>query len=255
MKKLSLFIFLLLSIAKVSACSCMGMSLSQNYQDADVIGVIKIVKVYGQSKEYRMYKADIQFEKVFKGKAFKTIRVSGVIGKSSSAACEMNLKPKERYLIFLDKSGNDHFVTFCTPKSKLQNIATENEHSRFEHLGKKISYLEENKSGFQDLQFATCYEKTPTGNKSDLSKISDFSPKQQFAVYKVKVNNLSEIQEVTPIAGFGSKEETIKNILKTKFKVDVSRTSSEAEQKEFLLFFCYDKESIEDPDSEVVYSD
>ncbi|AZA84962.1 hypothetical protein C1637_22035 [Chryseobacterium lactis] len=255
MKKLLLLLFLLLSIVEISACSCIGNSFSQNYQDADVIGVVKIVKVYDQNKQRRTYKVDIEFEEIFKGKSIKTIIVSGLIGKSKSAACELNVKPQERYLIYLQKYDNIYSIDYCTPKSKLQNRVTEDEKSWFEYLGKAISYLEKNKSGFQNLQFATCYQETPTDDKSDLSKISDFNPKQEFAIYKVKVNNLAGIQEISPIAGFSHKDETIRDILKTKFKVDMPHSSSDSEPKEFLLFLCYDKNSIEDPESEVIYSD
>lgn len=255
MKKLSLFLFLFVSIVRISACSCISPTLSQKYQYADVIGVMKIVKVYGQDKEHRMYKADIEFETVYKGTAVKTIIVSGRIGKSESAACEIEVKPEERYLIYLDdKSGNDYFVSYCTPKARLSNNAADDNTSYFEYLDKAFSFLETHKSKFNGLLFADSYVETPTEKKSDLSTISDFNPKQQFAIYKIKVNDLSEIQEVTTVAGFDSKDEIIGTILKTKFKVNIPQVPSGPGPKEFLLFFCYDKESIEDPETEVLYS-
>jgi len=254
MKKLSLFLFLLLTIVKISACSCIGLTLSQTYQNSDVIGVIKILKVYGQNKERRMYKADIEFETIYKGKAFKTIMVSGRIGKSRSAACEIDIKPKERYLIYLDeKSGNDYFVSYCTPKTKLSNNAADEDKSYFENLNKTFSYIEDNKSKYNDLQFADSYIIDPPGYRSNFYKISDFNPKQPFAIYKIKVNKSSEIQEATPIIGFGSEDERIGDILKTKFKPSIYE-DLESETKEFLLFLCYHKESTEGPETGVLYS-
>ncbi|HCN52166.1 MAG TPA: hypothetical protein DIT10_24320 [Chryseobacterium sp.] len=253
MKKLSLFLFLLLTIVKISACSCIGLTLSQAYQNSDVIGVIKILKVYGQDKQRRMYKADVEFETIYKGKAFKTIMVSGRIGKPNSAACEIDIKPKERYLIYLDKSGNDYFVSYCTSKSKLSNNVADDDKSFFEDLDKTFSYIEANKSKFNDLQFADSYIIDPQGYRSSFYEISDFNPKQPFAIYKIKVNKSSEIQEATPIIGFGSEDERIGDILKTTFKANIYE-NLESETKEFLLFLCYDKESTEGPETGVLYS-
>jgi hypothetical protein len=55
------------------------------------------------------------------------------------------------------------------------------------------------------------------------------------------VNKSSEIQEATPIIGFGSEDERIGDILKTTFKANIYE-NLESETKEFLLFLCYDKE-------------
>ncbi len=51
MKKLSLLLFLLLSIIKVSACKCVYETLPHNYQSADFAGIIKILKVYDENIE------------------------------------------------------------------------------------------------------------------------------------------------------------------------------------------------------------
>ncbi|MDM1556656.1 MULTISPECIES: hypothetical protein [Chryseobacterium] len=79
MKKLSLFLFLLLGILKVSACKCVPSTLIENYLSANVVGVIKILKVYDENTEQRTYKADVEFEKVYKGTKFTTLNVRGLI--------------------------------------------------------------------------------------------------------------------------------------------------------------------------------
>lgn len=252
MKKLSLLLFLLLNIINISACSCVWGTLPQNYENAEVVGIIKILKVYGENKQQRTYKADIEFEKVYKGKAFKTISVEGLIRKSSLAACEIGVKSNERYLIFLNKFNNSYSMSYCTPKSRLKNKADEDERSELEDLGKTFSYLDNNRSKFKGLQFTYCYDDSQTGYKSDLSKISDFMPKQPFAIYKVKINELSKIEEMTPIESFGSKDNIIEDILKTKMKVSRPMNSQDLNQQEFLLFLSYNKENINNPYGEVI---
>ncbi|WP_433632213.1 hypothetical protein [Chryseobacterium cucumeris] len=60
MKKLSLLLFLLLSIIKVSACKCVYETLAHNYQNSEFVGIIKILKVYDENTEQRSWKINQQ---------------------------------------------------------------------------------------------------------------------------------------------------------------------------------------------------
>jgi hypothetical protein len=256
MKKLSLLLFLLLSTIKVSACKCVYETLSQNYLNASIVGIIKIVRVYDENTEQRTYKADIEFEKVYKGTTtFKTMNVRGLIGNSYSGACEVDVLPNERYLIFLNQSNNTYSISSCTLKSKLGNRPTKAEKSWLKNQEKVFTYLDNNKFRFMGLQFTRCYDEFQTEYKSDLSKISGFKPKQPFAIYKVKINERSKIQEITPVTTFGSKDSTIEKILKTNMIVSTPVSFWNPNPKEALLFLSYNKENINDPYGEVVSCD
>lgn len=255
MKKLSLFLLLLLSIVKVSACSCVHETLPQNYLDAGIVGIIKILRVYDEDEQQRTYKADVEFEKVYKGAKFTTLQVRGLIGRSSSAACEINIQPNERYMIFLNKSDSSYSISSCTPKSKLENKPTKAENLWLKNMSTIFSYLDNNNFKFIGLQFARCYDITQTNYKSDLSEIKGFKPKQPFAIYKVKVDDSSRIQEINSVLSFGSKDNTIENILKTKMSVSKPISSWIPDQKEFLLFLSYNKENTNDPYDEVISCD
>lgn len=255
MKKLTLLLFLLLSIIKVSACKCVYETLPQNYQSANFVGVIKILKVYDENTEQRTYKADIEIEKMYKGTIFKTINVRGLIGNSYSGACEVDVLPNERYLIFLNKYDNISSISSCTPKSKLGNRPTKAEKLWLKNQEKVFTYLDNNKFRFMGLQFTRCYDENQTEYKSDLSKISGFKPKQSFAIYKVKINERSRIQEITPVITFGSKDSTIENILKTNMIVSTPVSFWNPNPKEALLFLSYNKENINDPYGEVISCD
>ncbi|SEH28857.1 hypothetical protein [Chryseobacterium culicis] len=250
MKKLSLLLFLLFSIIQVSACKCVYETLPQNYQSADFAGIIKILKVYDENIEQRTYKADIEIEKMYKGTIFKTINVRGLIGNSYSGACEVNVLPNERYLIFLNRYDNTSSISSCTPKSKLENKPTKAEKLWLKNQEKVFTYLDNHKFSF--IQFARCYDETQTGNKSDLSKISGFKPKQPFAIYKVKINEMSKVQEITPVTTFGSKDSIIENILKTNMIVSATTSFWDPNPKEALLFLSYNKN---DPYGEVISCD
>ncbi|UKB82952.1 hypothetical protein LF887_18330 [Chryseobacterium sp. MEBOG06] len=252
MKKISLFLFLLLSIIKVSACKCVTETLAKNYLDADVVGVIKILKVYGENTAQRTYKADVEFEKAYKGTTFKTLNVRGLIGRSSSAACEIDVEPNDRYLIFLNKSGNGYSISSCTPRSRLKKAHTKNESSQLETLSEVFSYLDKNKDKLKGLQFASYYDDSQSSGKSGLSKISGFKPKQPFAIYKVKINGLSRIKEMTPVISFGSKDKTIETALRRQIAVSAPIVSGNSVQKEFLLLLFYHKENIKAQDKEMI---
>ncbi|WP_312508038.1 hypothetical protein [Chryseobacterium culicis] len=250
MKKLSLLLFLLFSIIQVSACKCVYETLPQNYQSADFAGIIKILKVYDENIEQRTYKADIEIEKMYKGTIFKTINVRGLIGNSYSGACEVNVLPNERYLIFLNRYDNTSSISSCTPKSKLENKPTKAEKLWLKNQEKVFTYLDNHKFSF--IQFARCYDETQTGNTSDLSKISGFKPKQPFAIYKVKINEMSKVQEITPVTTFGSKDNMIENILKTNMIISTPTSFWDPNPKEALLFLSYNKN---DPYGEVISCD
>ncbi|WP_312302319.1 hypothetical protein [Chryseobacterium sp.] len=255
MKKLSLLFFILLSIIKVSACKCIHETLPYNYQNSEFVGIIKILKVYDENTEQRTYKADIEIEKVYKGATFKTMYVRGLIRNSYSGACEINVQPNERYLIFLNKYNNTYSISSCTPRSALKNKPTKDEKSWLKNLGKAFTYLDNNKFRFIGLQFTRCYDETRTGYKSDLSKISGFKPKQPFAIYKVKIDDTSKIQEITPVTTFGSKDGMIENILKTNMTVSTPASFWIPDPKEGLLFLSYHKENINDPYRDVISCD
>lgn len=255
MKKLLILSFILLSVINVSACKCVYETLAYNYQNSDFAGIIRILKVYDENTEKRTYKADIEIEKTYKGKAFKTINVSGLIGNSYSGACEINVLPDERYLIFLNKYNNTYSISSCTPKSKLENKPTKAENLQLKNLSEAFTYIDNNKFRFMGLQFTRCYDETQTESRSDLSKISGFKPKQPFAIYKVKIDDTSKIQEITPVTTFGSKDSMIENILKTKMKVSTPTSFWNANPKEGLLFLSYHKENIDKPYGEIISCD
>lgn len=253
MKKLSLFLFLLLSFIKVSACKCVMNTFAENYLSADVVGVIKILKVYDENPEQRTYKADVEFEKVYKGTKFTTLNVRGLIGKAYSSACEKEVSPNERYLILLNGYNNSYSINSCSPMSKLDAQPTKDEDLQLEKLSKAFSYLEKNKLKFKGAQFSYYYDETMGANtRSELSKISNFKPKQPFAIYKVKLNDSFKIKEITPITTFGSKDKTIEAVMKKNLTIETPMFKDTSEKKEYLILLFYNQQNIKTKDKEII---
>ncbi|SHE76968.1 hypothetical protein [Chryseobacterium sp. OV279] len=247
MKKLLLLFFVLSSVIKVSACKCVRDPLPQEYLNANVVGVIKIIKVYDENIEQRTYKADVEFEKLYKGTEFKTLTVRGLIGNSHSAACEIDIEPNERYLILLSGAGsNSYTISSCTPKSKLSARSSKDENSELENLKKTFSYLDKNRYKFTGLTFTFCEDGTSDIGQTDLSKIKDFQPKQSFAIYRVKINESSKIDEIVTITGFGSQDKIIEDVIKRKMIVDRPMFSNSSDKKEFLILLFYHKKNSKD---------
>lgn len=243
MKKLLLLFFVLLSFIKVSACKCIRETLAQDYLNANVVGVIKIIRVYDESIEQRTYKADVEFEKLYKGTKFKTLTVRGLIGSSSAAACEIDIEPGERYLILLSGSSNNNYtISSCSPRSYLGKTPSKDENSEFETLKKTFSYLDKNKYKFTDLTFTSCDDETSDDGQTDLSKIEGFQPKQPFAIYRVKINESSKIEAITTITGFGSQDKIIEDVIKRKMIVDTPMFSNSSDHKEFFILLFYHTE-------------
>lgn len=253
MKKLSLFLFLLLGVLKVSACSCVMNTLAQNYLEANVVGVIKILKVYDENTQQRTYKADVEFEKIYKGTKFTTLNVRGLIGKSSSAACERDIIPNQRFLVLLNGSNNSFTVSHCSAMSSLNVQPTKDEEAQLEKLSKAFSYLEKNKLKFKGAQFVYYHDEKQGNNpKSELSKISDFNPKQPFAIYKVTLNDSFKIKGMSPVIAFSSKDKTIEGIMKRNITVETPMYRDTSKKKEYLILLFYNKHNINIPDKEVI---
>ncbi|MCS3531827.1 hypothetical protein [Chryseobacterium sp. JUb7] len=251
MKKLFLILILTIGLIKVSACKCVTKTLVENYLSADVVGVIKIIKVYDENDVERTHKADVEFEKIYKGERFKTLNVRGLIGNPSSGACETSVKVGEEYLILLSKYNNSYGISSCSPKYR---VNPKKEKENLKALEKTFAYIDKNKFRFIGLEFTSCYDELQKGDKSSLSGIKNFSPKNPFAIYKIKINDLSKIEKITPITTFGNKDKVIEKIMMNNMTVDIPGFAKN-ESDEYLILLLYLKDNIDKKYGEVISSE
>lgn len=240
MKTLFSVLFIVISFIEISACKCIRSPLAEEYLEADMAGIVKIIKVYDENYEQRTYKADIEFETIYKGEKFKTLVVSGLIGKSYPGACEINIEPDEKFLLLLKKYNGSYMLNSCSPRHRL----SENEKGTLKTLSETFAYLDNNKYKFTGLEFITCFDDLQNSDKPKFSDIENFLPKQPFAIYKVKINDSFKIEEILPITEFGSNDKLIEAILKQNMEVDTPLFSESSSRKEFLILLLYFKENV-----------
>ena len=239
MKKKILFsIFLFLSVVKIFACKCDSFgSIGENYSASDVIGEITVTKIYGNDLKNRTYKADISFDKIYKGQEVKSVVVSGVLGDIQSPACEFQIKVGEKYLIYLTKYDQEFQISACTPKFLIGNKNQNFEYSSINLQQKALEFLSKNP---QTLEFVFYFDDSVRrDSRSDLSKLDDkIKPDNQFAIYKLKVNEHSRIEEIFSVSEFGKIDEQIHLLMKKNFAV-VKGFMEEIRNKEVLLLMFF----------------
>ncbi|MGI9650638.1 hypothetical protein [Chryseobacterium sp. RLHN22] len=232
MKKILLLI-ILFSFNFTFACSCLFTTLSNAYHRADFVAEITVLNVYGNNATKNTYKADIKFERFFKGKSeIKTLDVAGNIGNFSSTSCQLSLRANAKYLIFLN--NNNKIVTSCTPHYILDDNSYQSKISAVENL---FSFLEKNTT--KNDEFIFYFEKNKKG-KSSISKLKNFKPKNNFAVYEITSNSKNVIGAVKNISEFGDRDNEIAKLIKK----NLNRDLTEYLGKRILIAFVYIPEYI-----------
>ena len=250
MKKIFVLFLLIAGYATMLACKCSGLGMvGINFQKSDFVGEIEILKIRNSSSKSRTYLADVKVLKLYKGKEINTLEVHGLIGDIQSAACEVQIKQGQKFLMYL--SGNDgdtimsmttsgnnattgkYFtVSACTPKSEIK------ENSRTLALERAaLEFLASNPS---DLAQAFYLDNSVTANSDgDFKSYIITEPARSFAVYKLKVNGKSEVEEIEALQNFGSSQDgEIMRLIKKNFVIGKD-FFSEVRNEEVLLTLFY----------------
>lgn len=214
-------------------CSCIFTTLAKAYQQADVVAEITVLNVYGNNSVQKTYKADIKFEKFFKGKSnIKTLDVRGNIGNFPGSSCQLSFQTKAKYLIFL--SNNNEIVSLCTPHYILDDNSYQSKINAVENL---FSFLQANTT--KDDEFLVYFEQNKKG-KSSISKLKNFKPKNNFAVYEVILNSKNVIEKVKNISEFGDRDDKIAELIEKNLNRDLTAISN----KRLLIALVYIPEYI-----------
>lgn len=215
MKRIIILFTFLLGFNFFSACDCVSNSLAENYNNNLIVAEITILNTYDNDIAKRIYKADVKFDKIFKGVPNKsTLTFSGLTGLSPEDllgdACEFGLQKGDKYIIFL--KNTEEIISTCTPHYRLdKNDADKNKISAAENF---FSFL--GKETVKNYSFESYFERDKDG-KSSLSKIKNFNPKNNFAVYELLLNSDKKITRVNIISGFGDHDNEIAARIKKNF--------------------------------------
>jgi hypothetical protein len=221
-----IFVVLLFGVfVQSSACKCMRGSIAQNYLDAEIVALVTIEKTYGDKESNvqlggRLYSADLKFEKIYKGIAFKTLNVFGTTTYASSGACEKLIEKGEKYLILLSKNKDGfYYVSSC---STMPRISDDKFVKNYERI---FNIIEKNKSKLHFSKFAQYEDLSEEYDNQKKQIINDFLKLDnkvlvgKLGIYKVKINNDGKISEVKAIQKIGIKEKLIQELMKKNLSV------------------------------------
>ena len=212
------------------ACKCDYRSFGENFANNDFVAEIEILKVYNfgsnTDEDDRFYKADIKILKLYKGETISSILIRGKIEKIYRSACEIAVSKGEKFLVYLNP--NENFgMSSCTPKINLDNENITKERNAIEFL---INHKITNTNCYY---FSDDYFK----------KFKNLSPKNDFAVYKLKVNSKSKVESISVIQDFETSQDAeIKKVVKNKFTI-LKDFMTEVKNEEVVLVLFFDKEN------------
>ena len=235
MKKFLFLIVILFSINFISACDCEVNTLAQNYIKNAVAAEVTVLNTYGNNATERTYKADVKFEIFFKGSSDKnTLTIQGEIGNIVGTACDLKLEKGKKYLIFLN--NDNEIISACNAHYDLGNNNNSYQ-SKINALENLFSFLKNNTT--KNDEFVFYFEKNRKG-KSKISKLKNFAPKNNFAVYEVILNNEKQIEKVNIVSEFGDHDSKICELIKSNLVPNFSHNQG----KRILISFIYIPEYI-----------
>lgn len=112
MKKIALYILLLLLGKPAMACMCLPSNVAKDYQNADFVATIKISSIYPDKENPDYHLIEFETLEQFKGKPIKTLKLLSLLNSSCSFYTPENTywlvfaKQKEGELIFGNCSGS-----------------------------------------------------------------------------------------------------------------------------------------------------
>ncbi len=221
MKFIYTIAFLFFSFVNLYACRCVHDNFSQAYLDSEIVALVSIQKTYGDEEiekngmQMRMYQADLKFEKIYKGKEFKTLNIFGTTKHASSGACEKLVEKGEKYLIAISQ-GNDgrYIISSC---SKVRQINSDIKY--LEKIEETFEILEKNKSKFGENVFADYYDNSENYNVKNKTATTDFSNLElknakRLGIYKVSFDDEGKLIDIFEIDKIGKREKEIQKLMK-----------------------------------------
>lgn len=253
-----LFILVFCSI-KTWACSCIFENIAQEYMDADFAGIVSIKKTYDNknvdvAKDFQRsaYKADLAFEKIYKGNEFDALNIYGRINVTDGnslfvGGCNLYVEKGEKYLVILKKNqNNEYWASLC---SRIIYLSSEqnplmDESEKINSYSNLFSEIEKHKEQFSTLKFVNLYDKTLKLNnktnklESDFKKLKIGNPSDKTGFYKVTLNDEMKIDHIVTIKKVGTRDEEIEKIIMKNLS-RVQSGYSENKPKELLLLLYF----------------
>lgn len=253
-----LFILIFCSI-KTWACSCIFENIAQEYMEADFVGIVSIKKTYNNktvelAKDFQRstYKADLAFEKIYKGNEFDVLNIYGKANVTDDepllfGGCDLYVEKGEKYLVILKKNqNNEYWASMCSRViylSSEQNPLSD-ESEIINSYSNLFSGIEKYKEQFSTLKFVNLYDKTLRLNhktnklESDFTKLKIGDPSDKIGFYKVILNDKMKIDHIVPIKKVGTRDEEIEEIIMKNLSFpQYAYSKNKPEELLILLYF------------------
>lgn len=224
MRKSLILTLVFLSFVKTFACSCANQNFAQVYLESEIVAIVTIGNTYN-NKEYekngmqlRSYSADLKFEKIYKGKEFKTLNVLGTTTYAYSGACEKLVGNGEKYLVMLTKNNEgEYFVSACSTMPRINS-------ETIDDYEKIFTIIEKNKNKILFKRFADYEDNSRKYDGITQKLTSDFTKlkanfKKKIGIYSVMIDTEGKVEKVVSIEKIGKKEKKIQELIKENFTI------------------------------------
>ncbi|MDR2237845.1 MAG: hypothetical protein LBE92_17110 [Chryseobacterium sp.] len=261
MKNTILLLILIFSSIKTLACSCNFKNIAQEYIDADFVGVVTIKKTYDnkniqfENNIQRTYKADLVFEKIYKGKEFDALNIYGATKAEIAdgeelffGGCDLFVEKGEKFIVILNKNkNNEYWVNQCSRLIYLSpDDHFDDESEKINSYSNLFTSIEKYKDHFSELKFVNFYDKTLVLDdrtnhlKSDFTKLKIKHPSEKIGFYKVTLNDKMKISSISAIKKVGAKDQEIEKIIMKNLSLSDSQYAKNRSKELLLLLYFED---------------
>ncbi|MES2829765.1 MAG: hypothetical protein V4687_16525 [Bacteroidota bacterium] len=253
MKKQTLFLVITLLLASLQgfACDCIPSSLTQKFQKADFIAIVKLVKIRPDKSDLSYHDAEIKLIKLYKGDRINAIKIHSLVETS----CGFLPTENSTWLIFAYKWEGKLSFDYCSGSSQLDIIEDEGEYPKSTGGFKRHNSLQiESLDFLKRHKIANLNPQNLAIVPPELESIKGYKNRNRFAVFQVNVDVSKTVTNVTTLRKFQNEE--LNKLITDKFKTELKFGNSLPLTKPAQLFiFCYFYEKEKRYPSFLGYSD
>jgi hypothetical protein len=234
MKNYLVFLGLFLPLISL-ACTCFNQTLNEDYNDADFIAKVKVLKKYNNEPNSEFYKVDIEIENLYKGNSVESIYIYGLKENGQDSACHVVVDENERLVVYGKMNTKGLYsINMCPRILRLDNSSplTQKRHEiQMDILtilkGKNYGNFINSNHSEETLMF--------------FREVGEIKLKENFAIYELTFDNELDVKCVKNIKKFKHPiNKKIKKFLKEKkwyLKRNVDESLLKKKNKYFIVVY------------------
>lgn len=218
MIRFALLVLLFIPVETVLACSCIELSVNDQYMTSDFIGVVEIGRTYDlESSDERIYIAETKSIESYKGESPSKIFVSGTTEMAYDGQCEILVQPGEQWLINLKKDENgDFLLSYCSIPIRISDESG-NPLTLSGNLKRDIDQLAFLKRMVPGLHSEELIFTDSIELREFLLELGEVSTDREIATYLIDFTEDLSVEQINILQGFSTDlDEKITDYFKTK---------------------------------------